>query len=536
MNKFLSLTKLQLKDFLGRYRSGLNIKNNQIGKLLQLAVVLLLPLPAVTFATATYDVFSRLGSPELVITSMYVNSVLLMFFLGIPFIASIFFFSKDLKFLSSLPIKENAIVFAKLSTVYLYLLAVSTLLMGPATAVYGVYNGFSLQFIILGIIALILAPLLPLLISALLVLLINRFISISSRRNLLAMVGNMLMIVAIIGIQLGINRYVSNPEYIMNAIRSKEGLLGLIGMRFPPSIWLTEMVLGSFPSTFLFISLNLILVYFLYQLTGIFFRHSLLALGEGGGFSKGKIYYQQRSKGWQLLKRNILIIVKQPIFLLNTVLTLFIPVVMFMVMSFTGEISLDLLRSPQMRPYLDLIFAGILISPAVIANLSATAITREGKSFWETRTLPISSGDNIRYRVMTTVFLNLFASFLLLIIAIFLLPVSWKTVILGSLFCLSGTLFLATVDIIVNIYRPLLNWTHPTAAIKNNLNIMISLAIRVAIGAILYLVYKIVPSLPVRFDVLAGGLSIFFLLLYFITRQIICSYYLEKFRKIEIPS
>lgn len=534
MNKFISLTSLQLKDFIGRYRSGLNLKNNQIGKLLQLVVVLLLALPAISFSTMTYDSFASLGQPELLFTSMYVNSVMLMFFLGIPFIVSVFFFSRDLRFLSSLPIRENVIVFAKLSTVYLYLLAVSTLLMGPAAAVYGYHNGFSVLYILLALVALILAPILPLLISALLVLLLNSVISISSRRNLLAMVGNILMLVAILGVQLGINRYMSNPDYLMNAIRSREGLLGLVGMRFPPSIWLTEMVLGSLYHALLFIALNVLLIILLHQLAGVFFRRALMAFGEGSTFSRGKIYYRKRSKGWQLLKRNILIIIKEPTFFLNTVLSLFVPVVMFIVMSFTGEISVDLLSSPQIKPYLGLIFAGILISPAVIANISATAITREGKSFWETKALPITPEDNIRYRILTTIILNLVATFLLLVVSLFLLPLGWDTIILGSLFAIAGTLFLATLDIIVNIYRPLLNWTHPTAAVKNNLNIIISLGLRVAVGGLIYLIYLLLPASFKHFDFLIGGSSVLFLVLYMISRSVVYGYYTEKFSKISL--
>ncbi|MBN3585587.1 hypothetical protein JYB64_24665, partial [Algoriphagus aestuarii] len=70
-----------------------------------------------------------------------------------------------------------------------------------------------------------------------------------------------------------------------------------------------------------------------------------------------------------------------------------------------------------------------------------------------------------------------------------------KMIIIAATFCLTVTLFLATIDILIDIYRPILNWTNPTAAVKNNLNVTFSLLIRGVIALIIYLLYKIWPGI-----------------------------------------
>lgn len=534
MNKFISLTKIQVKDFLSKYQSGINLKSNMIGKLLMLVILALLLLPSIIFSKTTFNLFASMMHPELVITSMYVSSAILMLLLAIPFIVSTFFYSKDMRFLSALPIREDIIIFSKLSTVYLYLLVISVLLIGPAMAIYGLNVGFDLTLIIFGLVALLLSPVLPLLISALLVLFVTRLVSNSKRRNLLVILGNFLLLITIIAFQLGFNRYISNPEYLQKIFSNQEGLLGFIGLRFPPSVWMTKMILGSLLDTIYFIGINLVFVLLLQVLAKIFYRRAMLAFNQVSSFGSGRIYYRKRSKGWQLIRRHVLIIMKKPAFLINTVLLLIFPIIIFATLALTGEASMEILKTPQLAPYLIFIFTALISSPAIVANISATAITREGLSFWELKALPISIKDNIKYRIYTTLIFNFIGSGLLLIIALFILPVTLEMVLLGSILSIALTLFLATLDIIINIYRPLLNWTNPTAAVKNNLNIMISLGIRVGFGLIFYLLYKYTPLSSLNFNLIIVMASGLFLGLYLITKYILYTYFSKKFNQISI--
>jgi ABC-2 type transport system permease protein len=135
MNKFKSLIFIQFKNFLGKAQSGLNIKNKKLGRLLQLFILVAIAIPAINFSVFTFKAFEQLNQPELLITSTYISAVMLMFFLGTPIIVSVFFYSKDMRFLSTLPLREDTLIFAKLGTVYMYLLAVSLIFMGSGLVV-----------------------------------------------------------------------------------------------------------------------------------------------------------------------------------------------------------------------------------------------------------------------------------------------------------------------------------------------------------------------------------------------------------------
>lgn len=533
MNKYISLTKIQFKDFFSRYQSSMNVKGSGFGKLLLFLLFISLLMPSSQFASMLFRSFYQIGYPELTITYMYIAAVMFTFLSGIPFIVSVFFYAKDLRFLAALPIKEDTIIFSKLTTVYLYMLGICTVVFGPAVVVYGQGVGFTVYNVILGLLALFLTPILPLLISAIVILPVMRFISSRKRKNLLSIMGGIMLLVVILLIQFTVIRQQSDPQAIQQLFMQEDGLLRLIGMRFPPSVWLTKMVMGSFLQTIYFLGLNLLLLLAIRSLGSIFYRKALSGFAQDQGGAKGKHYFRKRSKGFQLIRRHILIILKQPTFFLNTMTNLIFPVIICIIFLFTGEMDMSYFTNPEIAPYLLLMFAAVITTPALMANLSATAITREGGTFWETKVLPISAKDNLRYRIWTTVILNLTGSLAMGLLSAFLMPLTLKMLFLGGLFCIIATLFMATVDIIINIYRPILNWTNPTAAVKNNLNVMIGLIWRAVFGFLLYQIYKLffVGTAP---DTLVMLLTGILLVVYWIARYLVYYRFVDKFNEITV--
>lgn len=530
MNKLFSLTKVQLKDFFSKYQDSLNVKNRYLGWMLLALAFVALVSPTILISDTLYDMFLKLGHPQLSITYLYIGAVILMFLTGVPFIVSTFFYSKDLKFLASLPIAESTIIFAKLSSIYIYLLAIGGIVFAPVIVIYGLNSGFSISLILFGLIAFLLSPVLPLVISALIILPMMRLIGSNRRRNLLSVISGLFLVFLIVGFQFLMTRQETNPGQIQQFFTQPNGLLYYIGAKFPPSVWLTKMIDGSIINALLFITLNVLFVGILRMLGRTFYQRALHYFNMESSSFSGKLYYLSRNKNVQLVRRHIMIILKQPTFFLNTVLSLFVPIIMFIMMLATGELSTDMLKNPQFAPFMLVIYAGVISSPAIIANISSTAITREGKAFWETKVLPISVADNIRTRIWTTLFFNFLGSLVLGIVALFIFPVTFSNLILAALICISLTLFLATADIIVNIKRPLLNWTNPTAAVKNNMNIMISLVTRVVVGFGVYGLFKVMPDLSIRsFMIVLIGI---FFVLYIVSRILVYGTFAKDFNKI----
>jgi len=533
VHKLKALTMIQLKDFIGKYTSGLGMKNKYIGRILLLVLAGLLAVPSITLSIVIYDSLQIIGQTELLITSMYLNSVIFMFIFGFPFIISVFFFARDSHFLAALPIREDSLIISKLATVYIYLLVVSTLILGPALLIYLINSGFSIYLLILSLMTLILAPLLPLMISSIIILPFGNIFSRSSHRKMLVTLFNIIFLVGILGFQLFFGNYFEDPEMVQELLAGG-GFIEIIGMNFPPSIWLTRAFTGSLISVGLFLALNLLLIFILKFTAKLFFRRSLLAFAQEGGSSNGRIYFKKRSRSFQLIRRNILIILKEPMFLMNNGIVLIAPIFIIAILLIQGDYSLAMLGSAEMESYWLLILSVFIASPALMGNITATAITREGQSFWETRVMPISAAENLKYRILTTIILSSFSSLLFLVMALFIIPFSLELYGLAALFSLVLTLLLAYVDIVINIFRPHLNWTNPTAAVKNNLNVVFSLLIRAGIGLVFFLFYQIFPGLFVGSNQLVFISTIIFAGLYILVRTYVYRQGAEKFEKISI--
>lgn len=533
MNKLISLTRLQFKDFLSKYQSSMNVKNNLLAKLLFLLLFAALLLPAFEMSQAIYKAFVQIDAPYLTITYIYIAAVMMMFFTGISFIVSTFFYSKDLKFLASLPVTESTIIFSKLSTVYIYLLGVSACILVPSLIVVGMNGALSVSFVLLGLLALLLTPILPLAIATLVILPMMRLVGNSRRRNLLSVVAGLLFFLLIIGFQLFIAKQETHPEMLTQLLMRPDGLLYFIGQKFPPSVWLTQMVQGSLQGSILFILLSAGSLLLLHALSRLFYRRALLEFNqESSPVKAGALYYKQRSKHVQLIRRHLLIIIKQPTFFLNTIMSIFLPVIMIAIFIISGEIPLEAFRSPELQFMAPFLFALIISTPAIIAGISATVISREGKAFWEMKVFPISSEENLRARVHSTLIATFTGSVLLGIMGLFLFNLSLLQLLLAVLLCISSTLFFATSDLIINILRPFLNWTNPTAAVKNNMNVVISLVTRIiTIGLGVGIILLVGPLGTEIFLLIMIAL---FTILYLISRHLLYHTFIRTFEKINV--
>ena len=242
--------------------------------------------------------------------------------------------------------------------------------------------------------------------------------------------------------------------------------------------------------------------------------------------------YRPRKKYGQLIRRHLLIIVKQPVFLLNTILNLALPGLVFLIGLLSGDLTVESFLIPGEQKRLLLFWVGLASAPALLTNLSATAITREGKAFWETRVLPVESWTNLRARIDTTLLVNRTFSLLVSVVLFRCLPLE-KLALLPVLFFVTMlTIFVATTDLVINIYRPYLNWTNPAAAIKNNLNVLLSLAYRPLLAVIPFLCAVCFPRANVYGILFYSGLILFLLTL--LVRRVLRTVLVEKFDQIPV--
>lgn len=505
MSNFKALIRVELKDYWSKtsLRLGLGKKGGKLKSLLLVFLLFTYTSIAWQLASVFYKSFDAHGVPELTFTYMYLLASLFMLMISITSVMNSFFFSNNLGFLLTLPLKENTIIMSKLAIQYLFDLLCTTVFLLPTLFIYYSHVGVTALSLIGGLLALLLTPLLPMIIAGLFVMIFMSVAGKRVRRNTVSIIVSILAIVLLVGMQVLIARQMSQ-DMVTELLLGDEGLLYLLGLRFPPSIWATRMIQGNFLNGIYFVALNIGLLFVLNALSRPLLKQSMRAFQEGSGNVRvQKAHYSGRTPFQALLRRNILIIIKTPTFLLNALILIFLPFIMIAINMATGQFSIAQLRQwatvlaqPEWSHYRELILAGLMISPAFMGTFSATVITREGKYLWQSHILPISVRENLRARIWSSNVISYAAASLLLICGALVMPVSIYTLAISLILGLVAIDAMSRIDLLIDIYRPILNWMTPTQAIKNNLNILIALGWRLLLVGIVVILLRIFPSLP----------------------------------------
>lgn len=501
MRSGLALSKLLLKDLASRYTQQLNVKSKLLGRLV-LVLPLLLLLPVVQLAQMLHQSFAAFGKPELSVTYMLVAVVPLLFITAVPMMISLFFFSKDLGLLATLPITTRVVILAKSSVVYVYLLVMGLFILLPSLVLYSVVDVFRPFALVSGLLATLLVPVFPMVLAALLLMPMMKLIGKTSRRGLWLMLGNVALLAIIVGIQvLTVRLQVQAQNQTQDAlalIMSENGLLNLIGQRFWPSVWFTQLMTGNLGAGALYFGVTLAAAYAGLVLVQWLYQGAMVTYNEvsANGDAKNTQRYavSTQSVYWRLIWRHIGIVMNNPTFALQIGLSMFVPILVGGITLLTGEFNLEMLRSPQMLPMMPYIFAGLMLSPVLMGTLSATVITREGKAFWQTLVLPISHHVNLQTRILSGDVMCFVGALVLGVLGAVLLPLKPLEILAAIAFTAAATHFLNAIDLYINVQRPFLNWTHPTAAVKNNLNIMLALLLRLVLGVVFYYGMALLPT------------------------------------------
>jgi len=485
MNSFISLLKVELKNYFAQSNANLGVGNKK--KLLYLALGFLgLTFMSMSYqlSVSLYNSFSQIGQAELTFTTMFFITSMAILFLSFSALIHLFYYSKNTGFLLTLPIKENIIIFSRLAVQYIYSLVISAVFLIPCLAVIYMNQGIGIISILGGLIVLALTPLIPLLISTLLIVLIMNKASKFVSKRAITIITNVILIAFILGIQMIIIRQTESSDFILDLLLKDSGLLYYFGLRFPPSVWATRMIDGSILNAVFYLGLNGILLALSSVLIAPLVRSSLQDFQQGESkvkSKKGKMVQSSQLKA--LVNRNIAIVMKTPAFLMNVAILVILPFIIVGINMISGQFSIAQMQqllvdfaNSNYAVYIPLILAGIYIAPAFMGSFAATAITREGKFLWQVRVVPVSAELDIKARIISCFIFSIIGVIILIPITFMVLPVSIFQIVFALVLTLIAIIIMLQIDILIDINRPILDWNSPTQAIKNNMNVMVALA------------------------------------------------------------
>jgi ABC-2 type transport system permease protein len=440
------------------------------------------------------------GHPEMVIFYGLLGSWAFLFITAIPLALSVLYYSTDLKLLLTLPLRPLSIMGAKGLLLYIYCLPVNFALFIPALWLYAASAGISAALVVSAAIALFLLPLLPLSLAVLLVLALMKAVNLSRYRVALEVAGMALGITLLIGMQVLLSRttIASLDAGSSQALTGFSGMYDRVAGALPPVAWAARaFVSGSGPMPLLLIlAVTAALFVIVMLLAPINFARGVMERREAGGerrragladaaFIAGRSL--PRSVVRRLVGREWAVLSSNSTFIFEAIGEL---LVLPLVLGVYGLILPRAMVGQAMRfitamPVLGLALMGVVVLMTSLTTVSSTSLSREGKRIGLSLCLPIPG----RLQVRAKLYFHLLFFSTAYVVDLVIVWVLFRFPPLSLVYMLPGGIALQivafTVSISFDLKRPLLTWTHPQQAMKNNMNALSGIGCSAAIVVII---------------------------------------------------
>ncbi len=513
MNKYIPLTKALFKNALSFVDQGKAKKSKNylaIGLVIFLLISLAPSLIGLYFITETLLEQLILINQEGALLALLFQGVgLLTFFLATFMVPAVFYFSKDIEHLLSLPLKPTEIIASKFTVAYLYELAIILLILTPPLLAYVTTVDVNLMQIIMLVVVVLALPLLPLIFASMLAMLIMWLIPLFKNRDLF----NLLSGLIALGFALWIN-------FAMGGIQSIDGnqIIDMIIAGDNSLIRLFKFIFFSYPFGIEAIVQNNILQFGIYLILSVLTLSLFLTLGHLVYFkgviginetasSRKRLTTKQlksdaplRSPFYRYLWKEMLLLIRTPVYFLNCVSIQFLlPLILLASLMTTSSQDVDLITMVALIPmdnpkiiaalFIVSIIAGLVIGSMNV--ISVTAISREGKNLYFMKMIPMNFMSQLHAKALSGILFSILGLLTTLVIVLYYLTLKPIVVLLIMLGAIIGIVFINYFGLLIDVIRPKLVWESEQAAVKQNLNSMFTILPSMAYaGFVGYLIYK----------------------------------------------
>lgn len=522
MNNYIALTKILLKNSLTSFSSSKKGKINSRIKNIALGAVIfisLLPLAAAIGAAvwAAYPILKDIGQEGLMLAlGLMMISMVIMFF-GIFYIMNIFYFSKDIESLLSLPLKPSTILAAKFTVTLLYEYLTELLFLAPVILAFGIASKAGIVYYLYSLIGFLTLPVIPLIYAGIINMVLMRFTNISKNRDMLRIIGGVLAMFAAIFINIKSQSFFSgieDPEQIKALLmQGNNSLLGLMSGMFPANKLLALALVNSanmkgLVNILLFLAISLLFMFLFLSLGEKLYFAGLVGISETRSKRK-KLTDEQFDRSVAMnpiIKsytiKELKLLFRTPVYFINCVLMNFIWPLFLLIPIFSNsgegpslsELQAFIKTGSYEGIILAIAFAAILFASGT-NGVTSTAISREGENIYVSKYLPISYHNQIMAKVFSGVLLGLVAMASMLTAAIYVARPSIYVIICIIITGVLGVFFTSMAGMLIDLKFPKLHWDNEQKAVKQNMNVVITMLIACAAAAAV-----VIPSIILKLN------------------------------------
>ncbi|MDO9492128.1 hypothetical protein [Acetobacterium sp.] len=513
MKEIVNLTKLFINESLGFSLFFYNQKFNKKEFYKQLFTLIIVPvalIPAffmyVSLMSATYFGLTMINQTSVFLSIGYIMATVLIIVFGIMYILSEFYFSDNIEELIPLPISQRKLIIAKFLSILVFEYIFAAFIFLPILIIYGVGQGMGLLYVLLSFLIFLTIPVLPLSLMTALIMLMMQSASLKGRKDMLQIVFVFIGIAVIFGVQIWFTSQLGNGDEVdfqllMNTMLSNnEGILNIIGYAMPTSFlmaWaLNKITLMSFVWVGALLGITLLSGALM---VAIGERVYIKSIVSGKSMKKGKqLSGAERSKAlgkkshgaMAVFTMDLRLLLRTPVYFFNNVSVVIIaPLCVFLSFYFIKIPPEDLQGMQEFFRAMPVLINFLLISFFIFfggtSATTATTFSREGKASWLTRMIPVTARDQIVGRTGVAMLIQSLGIVFTIIAIQLIFPLTLSTLLLTVVLGILGSLPILLFGLFMDMNRPLLNWDNPQKAIKNNMNVVITLFVGMAYTGLL---------------------------------------------------
>ena len=562
MNKkiknIFNLTKIFFKNsFQNPYI--IDPKTNKINKKSIFVWLILIVMVGISFLS--YEVINELvkvGQPILFLNIFFLLFMMIIIFQIILASTNVYFFSKDLEVLLPLPLKSEELLISKFNTIVVNLYFSELIFAFFPLIIYGICTYAGIIYYVYLFLILLIFPILPTLFISIITMFFMKLSKFIKNKDAFQIIITLIFIFIMFGVEfkLGstiINKFDNNSNInieevveTFNQFNEKIKNVYKYFLEINPTI---EIIKNYNKLNSIFNLLKIIFIDLLFLILFIFIGKKYYLkniLKNNNNYYLNKIQknnFQKKCKKITIkksyIKKEFKLLFKNPIFFMQCIFPIFILIISLIIITiFTFPNLKAILTSDILGDEIDFsidlnvicLVLGIIQFIFTISNVSITSISREGKNANYMKFIPVSFFKQFIYKSIPQIIINMFLTFVILILLKVILP-EFNLIYLFLIFIIANLFNIINSElmVVVDLYKPNLNWKADYEAIKNN-NKLFQYVLTILIILILIYFNKIFDKLNLIISCLL--IILILIILIFIINKIIKININKLFKKI----
>ena len=420
---------------------------------------------------------------------------------GVNVVCGLLYFSMDLSRLLPYPFRPAEIGMSKFIVAYLQESIMEFMVIIGIITGYMLADGFSVAGIVFGIFGVVLLPVLPLFYCAFFAVI---FMSIAKRIHSVrgvnfvsAMCGIIFTLVFVVSLlQL---EDITAEGFITSLADGSNFFLNIMQYVFF-TVMLLSMAISqqSILYFLLFLAVHIVMATVLYALFTVLYKSGLTAVMSAGRKGSESKIKKARAKTMfsASLHREIKTLLRTPTYITNCIMpTLILPVVgITLLLSGKGQEFHDFiygLNAPDTLVFISVITATALVT--AMNGLSASAFTREGNHADLLKYLPVPYKLQIKVKVVVSLLFSLPTTVIGIILSgCAIISDDIVLILLCVAGCILTTVATVYLGILFDAMHPKLVWEDELSALRGNMSTFLHMAIAIATGIVLGVLYVLI--------------------------------------------